>query len=309
MDALISSMTDTFSLILNHGGTKELIPDGDQIEQLPSNEAQALKHAICISYRAISSYTRMQDGLIAVGSAQGTSPIAVVLNDDQRRAELLHHLVDKPPRFIASQALKKSTHARQNYECGAILVQHRHVVNLARVLEEDPKSVESTRHTFFLVVLIIHEIGHYLRSILYPNDSLRRVSPPSLRPHAFLFSPHRSWKNPDLRDENQPRRSPFEGEAGFYLEEIVFGGVVGAVVDRGVSLREDQYSIRKIALYTAGIGSTPGVFELFGLFAVKDEVIKAFLESPSQPMALPFDDQVLETAVDSDDPVQKRKET
>ncbi|KAE9400861.1 hypothetical protein BT96DRAFT_975052 [Gymnopus androsaceus JB14] len=210
MDALINSMTDTFSLIPNHGGTEELIPDGDQIEQLPSNEAQALKHAICISYRAISSYTRMQDGLIAVGSAQGTSPIAVVVNDDQRRAELLHHLVDKPPRFITSQALKKSTHARQNYECGAILVQHRHVVNLARVLEEDPKSVESTRHTFFLVVLIIHETGHYLRSILYPNDSLRRVSPPSLRPHAFLFSPHRSWRNPDLRDENQPWKSPFE---------------------------------------------------------------------------------------------------
>ncbi|KAE9409044.1 hypothetical protein BT96DRAFT_932319 [Gymnopus androsaceus JB14] len=135
-----------------------------------------------------------------------------------------------------------------------------------------------------------------------PNDLVAQVSPPS----PLSFSPHRSWKNPDLRDEDRPRRSPREGEAGFYLEEVVFGGVVDAVVDRGYStdgLRILAIHYRKIALYTADIDPTCGVFDLFGTVAVKDEAVKAFFES--QPLALPFDDQVLETAVDSDDPAQR----
>lgn len=97
-----------------------------------------------------------------------------------------------------------------------------HITNLARKLAQDPLSPESIRHTFF-VVIIIHEISHYL--ILY-SDHLHSL--PSLRPRVDRFSPLRIRTDPDLQGEEQP----LEG----LPQRKKFSGNVGTVLDTGVSL-------------------------------------------------------------------------
>ncbi|KAE9409037.1 hypothetical protein BT96DRAFT_985360 [Gymnopus androsaceus JB14] len=125
--------------------------------------------------------------------AQGSKHVSVVVNDDQRRCELLQHLIDKPPNFLVSQALQKGTHMRQNCKCEAILIRHQ-------------VAISSRSHTLY------HDQHISEHSLSNDVGSLRLAPGLTSIPHSSCLSicAASHLTNPDPRDQDKRARS---GEA------------------------------------------------------------------------------------------------
>jgi hypothetical protein len=90
------------------------------------------------------------------------------------------------------------------------------------VYKNGTSSIEACRHRLFVAVLILHELGHWIRNAAGTQEMWRQA-PPALSPKGLEF---RNVSTPWLVDSNYT-----VGEAGFWLEEVAMNGVMGIIED------------------------------------------------------------------------------